>query len=508
MPHEYPRVALRGEETPDARTLSRLITTVADKVAGGLNEHDTYSGAKFTVAQVAVDAYYKVHRVYNACDPRWQVAAGLYASQDSGGDTATVRDDSVWDVLRHDTDRTEISLSLRTGEEIFFAIGQAQLISFTNDSATPDTPSASPERTQLAIRFDGGVIAETITGALAMPDMPAQEIYRQARAALPLTFDYDFRHRFWQEDTVGINTNVAAVRVMYAWPVAEGDHTVDLVARRLPYAEFKPDNAGMGSTVQAFNRQLVVLRLRGWAKGDGSESVLQVDPYHDGDGFPATGLMTDRLNVVRDEINDLRSRNIPRGAFRNEHLPSLVSSPKVQSITPAAGQLINGLYPGFGIASATWAPVVDGATPLEVNPAIVLATTPGVLVVLANVEVKSLYLTAGTRDKRVMGMFIIRFRDQTATWRYVLSSEMATHNRNEYPDFDGEAISEMREVHEDVPLMWVTDAAYLASIGVTQVNEIQVCATTHHASATPTAVSMYTRNACITAFLLRGVVLA
>lgn len=510
MAHEFPKETLKPNAAPDARVVSRLVTTIADKVAGGINEHDVAAGDGFEVEQVQDGAYYLAHRVLRRVSPGWP---GGVQYADLGGQgphgTATVQDSPVWAPLTDDVDDTEVmSAAFSTGEEILFAIGQVQLISFLNGAAD-DVPSESPERTQIALRFDGAVISETITGAMAVPDMPMREIYRTPTADDPAAEDFDFRHRFPQQNTVGINSNVTAVRVMYAWPAMEGEHTVDLVGRRLPTSTFKLDNDGDGSTVQAFNRMLVVLRLRGWAKGDGTGSTLTVDPYHDGDAFTATGLMSNRLNVVADEINDLRSRNIPRGTFRSEHLPSMVVNPRSMSFAPPVGEWQTlEAYTSYGGA---WGVVVtDGTEDLEVDAGLDLNAVSGVLVVLANVEVVLLREDPAVANKRVCVMLSIRYKDQNGTWRYVDAAEMAQHNRNIKVEFSAETSIGMNAAHDDVPLTWVVDTASLVAAGVTEVNEIQVISSTWNADSAAASqdVLWMAGAACLTSFLLRGVTLA
>ena len=516
MAHEFPKETLKPNEAPNAHTVSRLVTTIADKVAGGLNEHDVSTVAPFDVDQVQDGAYYRAHRVLRMVSPRW-LGGVQYA--DLGGQgphgTATIPDSPVWSPLTDDVDDTEeMSAAFTTGEEILFAIGQVQLISFLNGAAD-DVPSESPERTQIAIRYDGAVIQETITGAMGVPDMPMREIYRTPSTPDPAVQDFDFRHRFPQQNTVGINTNVAPVRVMYAWPTTEGEHTVDLVGRRLPSSTYQPDNGGDGSTVQAFNRMLVVLRLRGWAKGDGSSSTLTVDPYHDGDSFTATGLMADRLNVVRDEINDLRSRNIPRGTFRSEHLPSMVVNPRSASFVSPDGEWQT-LEPYTSYGGAWGVVVTDGTDDLEVNMGLDLNTVSGVLVVLANVEVLKLTEDPPAANKRVCVMLSLRYKDQNGAWQYVRAAEMALHNRNLRPDFgtpgmaNEEVGADMLDAHDDVPLTWVVDTANLVSAGVTEVNELQVISATWAADSAAASqdVIWMAGSGCLTAFLLRGVSLA
>lgn len=516
MAHEFPKETLKPNETPNARTVSRLVTTISDKIAGGLNEHDIAAGDGFDVEQVQDEAYYKVHQALRRVAPGWP---GGVQYADRGGQgphgTATITDSPVWSALTDDLDDAEkMSVAFSTGEEILFAIGQVQLISFL-DGAADDVPSESPERTQIALRYDGTVIQATIPGAMAVPDMPMREIYRTPTTPDPAAQDFDFRHRFPQANTGGINSNVTPVRVMYAWPVPEGEHTVELVGRRLPHSSFLPDNSGDGSTVQAYNRRLVVLRLRGWAKGDGARSTLEVDPYHDGDAFTAAGLMANRLDAVADEINDLRSRNIPRGTFRAEHLPSMVVNPRSMSVVSPDGEWqLPEVYTSYGGA---WGVVVtDGTDDLEVDMDLDLTSVSGVLVVLANVEVLKLTENPAAANKRVCVMLSLRYKDQNGTWNYVGAAEMAQHNRNIRPDFGtwGMANHEpgeyMLDAHDDIPLTWVVDTAQLVAAGVTEIHELQVVSATWNAdsaAASPTVVWM-AGSGCLTAFLLRGVSLA
>lgn len=503
--HIFPKRAFKTKEVADPVALDLVIQPIADKVAHGLNEHDIYAGEKATTAQIADGAYYAAYQVYKSVSPGW-LGAPFYADRGGGGpdDVASVLDGAEWQPITGDSSGDKLGKQIETGEDMLFCIAQMQACSWKDTSGANTEPSDSPERLQYSLRLDGVVIEDTITGSASFPERPPREIYKMR--ATSNTNDFDFRHKFWQGNTVGINTNVSSARICRAFPVVEGKHTIEVAARRLPLDSFKLDNAENGSTLQIFNRRLFILRIKGWSKGDGAAPTLAVSSWNDGDVVSNQTLVLDRLDKVENEINDLGSANLQRGVFHNEHLPSMVVYPKFTTINPGGTPIINSVYPGFGVAGAGWTVVSDGAgTNLEVVPNMVFATHTGTIVVLANVQVKKITQNPDLAEKRVVAIFALRYMDQAGTWRYLADTEAALHNRNEHPFITGPTT--MVNADDDCPLLWAIDAATLVAAGVTQIQKIQVIASTWDALTGAVQVDLKTKRAALFCCMLKGVVL-
>jgi hypothetical protein len=141
----------------------------------------------------------------------------------------------------------------------------------------------------------------------------------------------------------------------------------------------------------------------------------------------------------------------------------------------------------------------------------VLTGNDGVLVVLANVEVKELGVTA-SNESRAVGLFLIRYRDSTGTWNYLGETEVALTPRNqtEVEQADGSdyfGSAGYNPSYEDVPLLWVVDTAALlvTNPNASTIQRIEVVQATHDGTGTGLTVNMRTQRACLTAFLLKGV---
>lgn len=527
MPHEYPSHAPLATETSDPKVLNKLIQTIAMKSAGDLNEHDVAAGA-IPEAQVDPTAYYAVYTKQVEVDPQWDPTTVGYPNVYSGGgmtgaafvsDVVGWQDIEVYDPLGGGA---KLQVHKPFGDDLLFVVATIQHASFDLEKlqATPSErlPSRDPERLEYAIHLDGSVIESSITGSLFFPCDPSQETYRNRKPVVAGTENFDTRHQDYQHDSCGINSNVMNTRLHAVFPVTEGSHVVGVKAKRWPWNSYAVDNGGYGSAITLYNRQLMVLRLKGHSKGDGTASDFTVDVFEAGDTVSSANL-SQALRDVRDELNALSSPSFQRGALRNEHLPSIVAGVASTSYTPAALVPVNTAYPGFGVPTGSgppgtaWTQVSDGAgNPLQVTPGLDVATTPGVLIVFANVQVRTLARTVMKKDQNVYASFEIRYKDQTGTWNHVAQSEGTLHNRNSHTYFAGDTIAEvpgyMEPVDDDMPLFWVVDTRTLT--GVTDITDIDVVVSTHHEIAHGGAggVTVQTQACALSCFFLRGVEIA
>lgn len=525
MAHIFPESELRPNEVADPIKLDRALQPLVEKLGGGLNEHDFSAteagGAKLVpLARVADDAYYAAYQTKAHVSMQVNSGAHAYAKPSAVGPlgrTATLLDTPAWTVLTEDTTGTMMRKSVPTGEDILFVFAQVQIAGWLGTLGTnPSTPSVEAYRVQFALQVDGVVIEDTITGPAHVPDWPSQQTYAGVHAFSAVN-DFDYRHKFVQKNGVGLPNHIQPARLTRSFAVVEGSHDIDLVYRRLPRNNYEIDNDGDGSSMAAFNRRLVVVRFHGWAAWAGGGATLAVEAWQDGDLVSSAALVTGRLDKVRVHMNALPEGAARRGAFRNEHLPSLVVWSDCEVLAPAADQAIaaTSTYAGYG-STTGWQQIGDGAgTFLRVQTVANLTDNAGVLLVLANVHVARINVTGDSTD-RCMGFFCLRYKDATNTWNYLGETEAALTPRNRADPIGAQGVplaglsAGQNPCHEDVPLFWAVDtrALLVANPNASSIREIEVVQATWDGTGAALAVNQRTQNGVLTAFLLRGVTLA
>jgi hypothetical protein len=532
MPHMFPHKVFRVNEVPHKADMDDALIPLVEKVATGLNEHDLSAaepaggGKLFPYASLETSAYYIGYE--KKFSQSMNLTVGLpYATPGVAGvsRSATIADSGEWQTLLDDNSGEALARTISTGEDILMVFAMVQSAGWKGALySTPSDASEDEYRLQYALRVDGTVYEDTITGMAMFPEPPPQQLYRGCKA-VSATSDFDFRHKMWQHDGIGLANHLQPARITRSVPVVEGSHTVEVVCRRPSRVDGKADNSGSGSSMQAFNRRLFVLRIKGWSKFSGTASpTLTIAPWEEGEVVSSASLNTARLAVVRNALNNVGEASIQRGALRNEHLPSVVIASAVRTLNPATTQTTcigatASTYAGYG-ATSGWQTIGDGAgNTLYVDNGgayFTLTSNPGIMVVLANVQVRYIGV-AYQNENKVAGNFIIRYKDSTNAWKYIAETEVSITPRNQTGGLHGPATdfdaapygAGQNNTEDDVPLMWVFDTAVLlaGNANASTIKAIEVvCATYDCHVAPPTwSVQMNTQKASLTAFQLKGV---
>lgn len=539
MPHIFPKKSFRNKEIATKGDFDDTLMSLAEKAASGLNEHDLSSvepvgGAKLIpITSLEAGVYYAAYERKFAQSMRLTAGgADFYAMPGVVGvsNTATIADSAEWQPITDDVTAVPLSKTITTGEDILCVFAQIQSAGWKGDlRATPTLASEDEYRLQYAIRVDGVVYEDTITGPAQFPDPPPQQFYDGCTAVLN-TSDFDYRHKMWQQNGIGLPNHIQPARLTRTIPVVEGEHRVEIVVRRPMRLNGKVDNAGEGSSMQAYNRRLFILRIKGWSKFSGtSVPSLSIAPWDEGEVVSSANLNTARVVPVKNALNNVSEAAIQRGALRSEHLPSVVAFTTVQVLSPTTAVLVcvgatASTYAGWG-SSVGWQQITDGAgnTLAVVNT---FTLTPGVMVVLANVQVRFIGpSTAASYESRVTGNFIFRYKDSTNAWNYVAETEASLTPRNQKShlnsasgvstdvfEANGAAAAGTNLIEEDVALMWTfdTDVLIAANPNASTIKAIEVMCSTFDASQPLPGLSviMSTQRASLTAFLLKGVPLA
>lgn len=420
----FPPRAFKPEEIVDPAQLDKTYQPIAEKVFGRINEQDIRSGA-FPLAKVFVanDAWSYDKGAYTN---KWLAAGtvnpgfGLAVSPLSPGGwflNGTLVDYTVaWQTI------SSMQLLVKTGEDVLWIVGMTQYATFSGILASlvlPVKPSEDEARVQFAIRVDGTVIDQTITGSIVYPDPPNQMLYKGEAAS----DNYDYRHVRKVQNTEGIGGAAKPVRLTYSVPVIEGEHLVEIVVRRMPQSDGNLDNEpspgdpGIGSEIRLYNRQLFVLACNAYGDTTPQVTPSTVNAFGENEVISQASLFTNRLSVVANRMNSLVSQNIERGALRREHLPKAVNTFDFKAISDNDPNTYTQVYDQFN-DNSDWATVQTGAGSLlritNFGNGWNLATHEGWMIIMANVHLFNIQQSTALMRTAVMGCFTIRVYDGAA----------------------------------------------------------------------------------------------
>jgi hypothetical protein len=500
--HTFPPRAFRPAEVADPDALNEVLQDAAAKLGGRLNEHDVSSEVLGKLDISSTEAYYDGKQILRKVAPNWNVAAGFYATIGGAGPdvAATIKEDANWQAIVDDSGTAALSLDQTcSGGDTLVVFALCQHVGWNGSDTTTAAKISRPLMLQYAVRLDGVVVDETITGAKLWPDPPPQEWYRATPTG---GAEYDYRHVLRVQNTYGVSSAVHATRLFHSFPVAAGTRTVDVAIRMLPMSDY---NAVVVSTVQVLNRRLFVLRIKGQDPGSGDAPNVNVAAFDDGHVLTAADLAANSFNVLRDNVNNVANANLERGVFRHEHLDTLVFGMKVKLATPGAPTAaITSVYPGYGSTAAGWTAVdAGGGTFFRLDNTWDFSATPGVFVVLANVQVRNVKWTGGSAPSsniQAIGILCLRITNSVGTVTVLGETEVCVNGHN----FTNDAAADSDPIEDDLPLMWVVDTTTLSAPNK-HIARVEVVGAVWDGAAGTANVEMDTYRGMICAFALKGV---
>lgn len=512
MPHTFPKRHLRALEVADPDVLTDVFMPIADKLAGRLNEHDISTEVKTNLAsKVADEAYYSAHEVRWGINP--DLTTANYWFKMDTTDVAEVSDSTTWQSIQERNDTGTMALTITCADQdTIVMFSQIQHAAWSGSNTDLASDINSPVKLQYAFRVDGAVQDDSITGAVIWPDPPAQGWYRTTLATAA-AYEFDYRHIQYIQNTIGVNHAAGGTRLIYATKVQSGSHTFETVARRLPMSDYLVDNDGDGTTVQLFNRRFFILRIKGRSAHTGGVPSVAVEAFEDGQVVDAADINGSGFTALQTVINDLGVEAVERGAFRNEHLPSMVYGAKATGITPGSPTAaITGVYPGYNTNAAAWDIIDDGAgTNLRITGPTAgewdLSANPGTFIVLANVRVayvKWVAPLAPSNNSQALGCFALRFTNASGTTTLIGETEVYVNGHS----FDNEATEDSADLDIDVPLMWVVDSADLGASDKHILRVEVVGSVWNGNTGVLPGVEMKTQQGFIMGFVLKGVSVA
>ena len=205
---------------------------------------------------------------------------------------------------------------------------------------------ARAAKIQFAVRVDGRVITSTITGKDELNEGSPTGMkagYNKAKTkgqrALQEKVSYDRSEaipgqRIPTTPTPGLGPEVMPVRFGAAVPVAPGEHTIEIVARRLPNTA-RGVPRSRGDFVGVFTRRLLCLDLPNMPPhSDGRPDIKTIPDFDTEQVLDSAVLHDQTAERLRTRFNNIKRNDIFRHSIPNTHLPSKVQYVKRVSIQP------------------------------------------------------------------------------------------------------------------------------------------------------------------------------
>ena len=222
-----------------------------------------------------------------------------------------------------------------------------------------------PANVQFAIRIDGRVIEESITGKHGTYDHEPKG-FRAGESsegkAGQRSFEYKVTYdsalprpgqRIPTERAVGLGPEVLPVRFGCVVPVAPGSHTVEIIARRL--RPLQDQDLKVGDYVGVFSRRLLTMELPSYAARTTSRvSPPTIPSFESETGITETRIGTNTSQKLQNRLNDIRVADVARNSLPNTHLPSKVKYSKRTAITPGLQTMTTGDVLSTGYSQARW----------------------------------------------------------------------------------------------------------------------------------------------------------
>ncbi len=428
MSYIFPRRVLRAQDVLDPIELTLDISPAAERLSGRLNAHNFNQNIAATVPVQADTFYalghyqYPVPFIWTGASPDWGYPDAAFAP----GLAYQVQNNFEWNTITQTAGGTPASFTISTGNSVLWINAYAQYLwyGFDRTSAfwTGFTPrnqhrheaQYEPANMQFAIRVDGNIIPETITGIDDLtyrPSVPLKPRTQRSSVSI-LPGPADIRG----EQTVALGPPCLPVRLGALVPVQAGIHIVDIVVRRAPLINANNIKTYKSSDkVYIFSRQLNVVDLKSFPTDSVGGSEVSAPAWDEEELITTTEIYTDRVQRIITRSNTIQEGNLSRGALMHYHLPSPLRGAYTTEIHYPTGEIFNNKMPGQNSDTVTlshyggspptgWALVTDfGAAPggplyLSAIPTL----TAQKILVLANVQVRNIKggEIAGTGDQR------------------------------------------------------------------------------------------------------------
>lgn len=414
MSYIFPRRVLRDQDVLDPIELTLDISPAAERLSGRLNAHNFKQTIASTVT-IADEAFYKPYFVEVASDPQFGgPPAGPYNLPILPGapgvdpDAYQVSNTFDWQTV-DDVNGTPLQLSFTTGNSVLWINAYAQYLWNGFNAGIPiyganpwghdfAGPSTRPCNVQFAIRVDGTVLPDSITG-IDQTDFRSSLALKAVNPRQEGTFlpgPQDIRGNV----ASGLGPPCLPIRITTCLPVQAGDHTVQLVVRRLPDVRdvlgsftYAPQDF-----VAVFNRQLLAVDMKSFPTDSVGGSEVSAPAWDEEDLITTASIYSNRVQPIITRSNAIQQGNVSRGAFMHYHLPTALLAADTAEYDWGTQELFNSAYPGMstvttsgtkyaGVPGFGWYLLNDGTAPTRpIQTAAFDGTKRSFFVVFANAQ--------------------------------------------------------------------------------------------------------------------------
>ena len=410
MSYIFPRRLLRAQDVLDPIELTLDLSPAAERISGRLNAHN-FTTDLATLATVDPEAFYALKH-YTKYVP-FLYAAGPptagYPDDTNSVDAYQVQNNYEWQTIS-DSGGATPSVSLMTGGSVLWVNAYAQYLwhGFAPRYHSGGVPKAYAQHAfgsqtiganvQFAIRLDGNIVPETVTGmdeVIYRASVPIRQT-TQRSATTPLPGPHDLKGH----QIVALGPPCLPIRISACIPVEAGNHTVEIVVRRVPVVlDAETKNYKEKDYVYVYNRQIFVADLKSFPVDSVGATDISVPAFEEEDTLSQATMYTQRVQPLIAGYNAVAEGNLQRGALMHYHLPTvLAGAPRTAERNFGTFEKFNSIFPGNGVNTVTttaynaapatgWTLITGIGTPIQITA---MDTTVGrKILVLINAQVRN-----------------------------------------------------------------------------------------------------------------------
>ena len=410
MSYIFPRRLLRAKDVLDPIELTLDLSPAAERISGRLNAHN-FTTDLTTLASVDPEAFYALQNYAKIVNFLYVSAPPTAGYPDYGTpvDAYQVQNNFEWQTI---TDNAGVAptISVTTGSSVLWVNAYAQYLWHGFDPTyhsggvpAPYSQHAFGSQTiganiQFALRLDGNIVPETVTGMdeviyrASVPLKPT--LQRSATSTLP--GPHDLRGH----QIVALGPPCLPIRISACLPVQAGDHTVELVVRRVPVVlDAETKNYKEKDYVYVYHRQIFVADLKSFPVDSVGATDISVPAFEEEVTLTQATVYTQRVQPLIAGYNAVAEGNLQRGALMHYHLPTvLAGAPRTAERNFGTFEKFNSIHPGNGINTVTltaynvapatgWTLITGIGTPIQITA---LDTTVGrKILILVNAQVRN-----------------------------------------------------------------------------------------------------------------------
>jgi len=434
MSYIFPRRVLRPGDVLDPQELTEDITPAADRVSGKLNMHNFDQGVASTIP-VSPQAFYETTHYEKTFvpfiwsrplrgdpAPPWGVPDGTTTPS-----MMEVQNNFEWQAIIDGTGEAA-QVAITTGQSVLWVNAFAQYL-WHGFLETPPSGSLwwlrlhrydaqfDPSNIQFALRVNGNIIAETVTGIddltyrASIPIKPTaqrQTGFTDASADRVLPGPQDARG----PQVCALGPPSLPVRISACIPCVPGAQLVELVVRRVPLIrtsdvlEYLP-----GDKVYVYNRQINVVELKAYPIDSVGPAEVTAPALETEDTLNQAALYTNRVQPIIAAYNDVQEGSLARGALMHYHVASALLASATTERDYGSGVAFNNYYPGWlspardtvtttgysGAQATGWKLITDASNNNPLSVTNVNMSSARKLLILANLHVRNVSGLAVTR---------------------------------------------------------------------------------------------------------------